>query len=89
MAKGLIQFLPESGPYRNISAPIKDGKFILVTAFGNEVLHGTMEGRYRVKIIPGFDPHGAPIEINLPDACEIKTQDNRFKFTVSVYGQPS
>ena len=36
VAKGLVQFLPESGPSRNISAPIKDGKFTLVTSFGNE-----------------------------------------------------
>jgi hypothetical protein len=82
VAKGLVQFLPENGPSRNISAPIKDGKFTLGTAFGNQLLPGTTEGHYRVKIIPGFDSHGAPIEITLPNVYEIKPQDNQFVFTL-------
>ena len=32
----LIQFISESDPSLNISAPIKDGKFTLVTAFTNQ-----------------------------------------------------
>jgi hypothetical protein len=82
VAKGLVQFLPEKGPSRNISAPIKDGKFTLGTAFGNQLLPGTTEGRYRVKIIHGFDARGAPIEITLPNVYEIKPQDNQFVFTL-------
>ncbi len=82
VAKGVVQFIPESGPWRNISAGIKDGKFTLVTSFGNQVLSGATEGRYRVSIISGFDAHGAPIVNKLPNACEIKTQDNHFVFAL-------
>jgi hypothetical protein len=82
VAKGLVQFLPEHGPSKNISAPIKDGTFTLVTAFGNQTLAGTEEGRYRVTIIPAFDAHGAPVVVKLPDVYEIKKQDNHFVFTL-------
>jgi hypothetical protein len=82
VAKGLVKFLPESGPPRNISAPIKDGKFTLVTAFANEALSGTPEGRYRVTVVPGFDSHGMPISVKLPDAYEIKPQANHFVLTL-------
>jgi hypothetical protein len=80
--KGLVQFFPESGAPRNISAPIKDGKFNLITAFGNETLSGATEGRYRVTVISGFNSHGAPVESKLADVYEIKPKDNHFVFTL-------
>jgi hypothetical protein len=73
----LIQFIAESNPSLNISAPIKDGKFKLKTSFGNQTVTGTMEGRYRVKVIPRFDGP-VPVEVILPDICEIKAQENHF-----------
>ena len=82
VAKGVVQFLPESGPPRNISAPIKEGKFTLVTAFGNQALSGATEGRYHVTVISGFDPHSAPIITKFSNIYAIKPQDNHFVFTL-------
>jgi hypothetical protein len=82
VAKGVVQFFIEGGPPRNISAQIKDGKFNLVTAFGNQTLSGATEGRYRVTVISGFNAHGAPVESKLAEVFEIKPQDNHFVFTL-------
>jgi hypothetical protein len=81
VAKGLVQFFPENGPSRNISAPIKDGKFTLVTAFANDALQGVPEGRYHVTVVPSFF-QGAPVTVKLPDIYEIKPQENHFKLTL-------
>jgi hypothetical protein len=82
VAKGLVQFLPEKGAPGNISAPIKDGEFTLKTAFANEALSGTIEGRYHVSVVPHFDARGMPITVKLPNIYEVKPQDNHFVFTL-------
>jgi hypothetical protein len=79
---GLVQFFAESNPSLNISAPIKNGSFTLNTSFGNQLLSGTMEGRYRVTVIPSFDAHGAPVVFKLPDVYEIKPQENHLVLTL-------
>jgi hypothetical protein len=69
LAQGVVQFHSEENSSLNVSAPIVDGRFALVTAFDRATRPGAIPGRYRVSVTPAFDV--VPQTIELHDRYEV------------------
>jgi hypothetical protein len=80
IAKGLIQFQSEKDPALNVSGVIVDGKFSVVTSFGNRSVPGTIAGTYWVSVTPEFKLE--PKTVRLTEIYEVRSEPTQFQISV-------